>query len=99
MTVRLVGLWTEPTDIDAFERDYLGSHFPLVDTLPASKGVRTSRCIDGPYFRMTEVSFTSIDDMHAALATEAGEKLTAAARGLADKYGIRLDVLVVAEAT
>ena len=95
--LRLVGLWTEPADIDAFERDYLGSHFPQLDGLPGNKGSRTSRCIDGPYFRMTEVSFSRIDDIHAALETEGGRQLMAAARQLADKYGIRLDVLVVAE--
>lgn len=95
--VRLVGLWTEPADIDAFEREYLGSHYPQLRRLANAQGSKTSRCLDGPYFRMTEVNFTSIDDIHAALQADLGKEILASARALADKFGIRLDVLVVAE--
>jgi hypothetical protein len=97
--VRLVGLWTEPADIEAFEREYLGSHFPSLEGLVGSAGAKTSRCIDGAYFRMTEVMFRDLDDIHAALATDAGKRVRANADELAAKYGITLDVLVVAEAT
>ena len=45
---------------------------------------------------MTEVSFTSIDDIHAALDADSGREILTSARALADKYGPRLDVLVVA---
>jgi uncharacterized protein (TIGR02118 family) len=97
--LRLVGLWTEPEDIDAFEREYLGSHFPRLEGLAASKGSKTARCIDGPYFRMTEVAFHSLEDVHTALDGPTGEAVIAAAQALASKYGIRLEVLVVAEPT
>jgi hypothetical protein len=97
--LRLVGLWTEPDDVDAFEREYLGSHFPRLDGLALAKGSKTSRCIDGPYFRMTEISFHTLDDVHAALDSPTGKEVLAGAEALADKYGIRLDVLVLAEAT
>jgi hypothetical protein len=96
--VRLVGLWSEPADIDAFEREYLGSHYPQLRGLANAQGSMTSRCLDGPYFRMTEVNFTSIDDIHAALQDDLGKDILASARTLADKFGVRLDVLVVAEA-
>ena len=59
--LRLVGLWTEPADVDAFEREYLGSHVPKLQRLPACRDVRTARCIDGPFFRLTEVHFESLD--------------------------------------
>ena len=97
--MRLVGLWTAPADVDAFEREYLGSHVPKLQRLPASQRVQTSRCIDGPYFRLTEVLFTSLDDIHAALDGEIGQQVLADARALAAKFGVRLDVVVVAEAT
>ena len=96
--VRLVGLWSKPADIDAFEHDYLGSHFPQLHGLAGSQAAVTSRCIDGPYFRMTEVSFFSTDDINTALDTELGKEILAGARGLAEKYGVQLEVLVVAEA-
>jgi uncharacterized protein (TIGR02118 family) len=97
--LRLVGLWTEPDDIDAFEREYLGSHVPKLDDLEGNDGVRTARCIDGPYFRMTEIMFHTLDQIHAALETDIGRQILADARALADKYGIKLDVLVVAAST
>jgi hypothetical protein len=96
--VRLIGLWTEPADIDAFEHDYLGSHFPRLHGLAGSQAAVTSRCIEGPYFRMTEVSFSSTDDMNTALDTDLGKEILAGAGSLAEKYGLQLQVLVVAEA-
>ena len=97
--LRLVGLWTEPSDVDAFEREYLGSHVPKLHGLPAAQRVQTARCIDGPYFRLTEVVFSSLDDIHAALDSGTGQQVLADARALAEKFGVRLEVLVVAEMT
>ena len=95
--MRLVGLWTQPADVDAFEREYLGSHVPKLEGLPGNAGVSTARCIDGPFFRLTEVLFDSLDDIHAALETELGLQILADANALAAKFGVRLDVLVVAD--
>ena len=97
--MRLVGLWTQPADADAFEREYLGSHLPKLDALPSNAGVRSGRCIDGPFFRMTEVEFASLDDIHAALQGALGAQVLADANALAEKFGVRLDVLVVADQT
>jgi uncharacterized protein (TIGR02118 family) len=97
--LRLVGLWTEPADVDAFEREYLGSHVPKLRGLPACRDVRTARCIDGSFFRLTEVHFESLDAIHAALDAAAGREILAEANALAAKFGVRLDVLVVAEST
>jgi len=96
--MRLVGLWTQPVDVEAFEREYLGSHLPKLEALPANTGVRSARCIDGPFLRMTEVEFDSLDDIHAALQGDLGETILADANALATKFGVRLDVLVVADA-
>ena len=86
-------------DVDAFEREYLGSHFPRLEGLRGNEGAVTSRCIDGPYFRMTEVVFQSLDDIHSALEDAAGQQILTDARALADKFGVRLDVLVVSTPT
>jgi hypothetical protein len=96
--VRLVGLWTEPADIDAFEREYLGAHFPQLAQLGDTTGTRTSRAFDGPYFRMTEVMFETTDDIRAALETDTGDRILKGARVLEAKYGVRLDVMIVADA-
>lgn len=97
--MRLVGLWTRPEDVDAFEREYLGSHLPKVEALPGNAGVRSSRCIDGPFFRLTEVEFASLDQIHASLESDHGRRVMDDAQALATKFGVRLDVLVVADPT
>ena len=97
--MRLIGLWTEPDDVDAFEREYLGMHFPRLEGLRGCEGAVTSRCIDGPYFRMTEVVFRSLDDIHAALKDSAGQQVLADAGALAEKFGVRLEVIVVSTPT
>src|SRR3954452_21208889 len=95
--VRLMGLWTEPADTDAFEREYLGAHFPQLAQLENATGTRTSRAFDGPYFRLTEVMFDNTDAIHAALASHTGDGILRGARALEAKYGIRLDVMIVAD--
>jgi hypothetical protein len=47
---------------------------------------------------MTEVSFSSTDEINAALDTDLGKEILAGASSLAEKYGLQLQVLVVAEA-
>jgi uncharacterized protein (TIGR02118 family) len=96
---RLVGLWTAPADLDAFEREYLGSHVPKLHRLPACRKVRTARCIDGPFFRLTEVEFDSLDDVHTALSGDVGQEILSEANALAAKFSVRLDVLLVPEGT
>jgi hypothetical protein len=83
--------------VEAFEREYLGSHLPKVQALPGNAAVRSARCIDGPFFRLTEVEFASLDEIHAALQGELGKSILADADALATKFGVRLDVLVVAD--
>jgi hypothetical protein len=95
--MRLIGLWTAPDDVDAFDREYLGSHFPKLRTLRHADLTSTARCIDGPYFRMTEVTFESLDDIHAALDDATGQQILNDAKALAAKFGVELDVLVVSD--
>jgi hypothetical protein len=97
--MRLIGLWTAPDDVDAFEREYLGSHFPKLRELRHAQGATTARCIDGRYFRMTEVAFRSLDDIHAALDDDTGRQILTDAKALASKFGVELDVLVVSDGT
>lgn len=94
--VRLMGLWTTPEDKDAFEHEYLGSHVPKLEHLPLCRNVQTSRAFDGPYWRVTELEFLSVDDINTALASKVGQEVLSDARALAEKYGVRFEVLVVA---
>lgn len=95
--VRLVGLWTKPGDVDAFQREYLRAYYPALDRLENALDASISRCVDGAYFQMTEVSFANLQDMEAALETEFGKRVLNDAQDLADRYGVRVEVLVVEE--
>lgn len=95
--VRLVGLWTKPEDVDAFRREYFGSHFPLLDRLDNALDASIAHCIEGSYFQMTEVSFTNVADLEAALETELGKRVLTSAEELADRFGVKLEVLIIEE--
>jgi hypothetical protein len=46
---------------------------------------------------MTEVMFDTTDDIRAALETDIGDRILTGARALEEKYGVRLDVMIVAD--
>jgi uncharacterized protein (TIGR02118 family) len=83
MTVKLVVLYAQPDDPDAFDRHYLGVHGPLVEKIPGLQrfeGARLVAAADGgemTYFRIAELWFADQDALQTALATDEG-KATAA---------------------
>ncbi|HEX8804948.1 MAG TPA: hypothetical protein VF743_12170 [Acidimicrobiales bacterium] len=92
-----MGLWTKPADVRGFEREYRREHFPKLDRLENALDSTVAHCLDGAYYQVVEVSFTSLDDMYSALDTELGKHVLDSAQQLADKFGIQVDVLVVDE--
>lgn len=95
--VRLVGLWTKPEDAEAFQREYLRSHFPSLDRLENALDATVSTCIDGTFFQMAEVSFANVEDLYAALDTTLGKEVLESAQHLADRFGTRIEVLIVGD--
>jgi len=45
MTVKLVVLYTQPDDPDAFDRHYVGTHLPLVDKIPGLQRAEAARFV------------------------------------------------------
>ena len=83
VTVKLVVLYTQPTDRDAFDRHYLGTHVPLVQAIPGlqrfESGTFTS-AVDGgeqTYYRVAEMYFADQAAVGAAFGSDEG-KATAA---------------------
>ena len=76
MTVKLVVLYTQPDDPEAFDEHYLSRHAPLVDRIPGLERWESARFLaatDGgelTYHRMAELYFTDEDAMRAALAPD-----------------------------
>lgn len=79
MTVKLVVLYTQPDDADAFDRHYLGVHGPLVDKIPGLERFESARIMaaaDGgetTYHRIAELYFTDQAALQAALGSDEGK--------------------------
>lgn len=83
MTVKLLVLFTQPDDPDAFEQHYLSTHMPLVRKLPglqrADSG-RIIRALDGgeqAYYRAVGLYFADRDALNAALRSDEGKAMAA----------------------
>ncbi len=78
MTVKLVVLYTQPSDPEAFDRHYLGTHVPLVNAIPGLQRNETSRfaaALDGgeqTYYRMAELYFADQAAMQAGFGSPEG---------------------------
>ena len=75
--VKLVVLYTEPTDIQGFDKHFEQMHTPLVKKMPKVKRLERTRFTGGPmeparYYLMAEAYFESRDDMMAALNSAEG---------------------------
>jgi uncharacterized protein (TIGR02118 family) len=83
MTVKLVVLYTQPENLDAFDEHYLGVHMPLVSKIPGLQRAETgqiSAALDGgekTYNRVAELYFADQQALRAGFATDEG-KATAA---------------------
>jgi uncharacterized protein (TIGR02118 family) len=83
MTIKLVVLYTQPDDGDAFDGHYLGVHVPLVNKVPGLQrfeGARIAAAADGgeqTYFRIAELYFADQAALEAGLGSDEG-KATAA---------------------
>jgi uncharacterized protein (TIGR02118 family) len=83
MALKLVVLYTQPDDTDAFDRHYFGTHMPLVHQVPGLERAETGRfvsAIDGgeqTYYRVAELYFPDQATMDAGFGSDAG-KATAA---------------------
>jgi uncharacterized protein (TIGR02118 family) len=83
MTVKLVVLYTQPDDPDAFDEHYLGVHAPLVENLSGLQrfeGARFVAAADGgeqTYFRIAELWFADQEAMQAAIGSDEGKAVAA----------------------
>jgi uncharacterized protein (TIGR02118 family) len=100
MTVKLVVLYTQPEDAEAFEEHYLGVHGPLVQKVPGLQrfeGARLGAAADGgelPYHRIAELYFEDQAALQAGLGSEEG-KATAQDYQQMAPHGSRMFVATV----
>jgi uncharacterized protein (TIGR02118 family) len=83
MTVKLVVLYTQPDDADAFDEHYLGVHGPLVLRIPGLERFEGARIVAAPdggdstYHRIAELYFKDQDALQAALGSAEGQETAA----------------------
>ncbi len=83
MTVKLVVLYTQPDDPDAFEQHYLGVHMPLVSQIPGLQRAEAGRLVaaldggDQAFYRITELYFADQAAMQSALGSPEGQATAA----------------------
>lgn len=83
MTLKLVVLYTQPDDPDAFDRHYLETHMPLVAKIPGLERAETGRfepALDGSentYYRMAELHFADQQTVETAFASAEGQATAA----------------------
>jgi uncharacterized protein (TIGR02118 family) len=79
VTVKLVVLYTQPSDPEAFDRHYLGTHMPLVRQIPGldrAESGRVSAALDGgekTYYRFAELYFADQAALQASLGSAEGQ--------------------------
>jgi uncharacterized protein (TIGR02118 family) len=78
MTAKIVVLYTQPDDPEAFDRDYFETHMPLVSALPGLLRSETGKFgTKQHYYRGTNLYFEDRAALNAALGSEAGSATTA----------------------
>ena len=83
MTVKLVVLYTQPEDPAEFDRQYFGTHMPLVHAIPGLQRAETSKftaALDGgesTFYRAAELYFADQAALGAAFGSAEGQATSA----------------------
>jgi len=100
VTVKLVVLYTQPSDPDEFDGHYLGTHMPLVRQVPGlerAESARISTALDGgekTYYRIAELYFADQAALRAGFGTDAGRATAADYQQIAPP-GSRMFIMTV----
>jgi uncharacterized protein (TIGR02118 family) len=93
--MKLIALWTEPSDPDAFDADYLQTHAAICRSLPGIQSFSSGRCVSGPFWRTAELAFADGEALGAGLGSPEGAKLLEDTGRLQETFGNKVETLVV----
>jgi uncharacterized protein (TIGR02118 family) len=100
MAVKLVVLYTQPDDPDAFDRHYFETHLPLVRQIPGLIRAETGRFVGTldrgrqAFYRAAELYFPDQAEMEAGLASDVWQETAADYKQLAPR-GSRMFVVIL----
>lgn len=81
--MKVTVLYGHPTNPEAFERYYAGTHLPLAATMKGVAGLELTKFVAGPdggkpaFYRMAEVLFANQAQMEQALGSPEGKATVA----------------------
>lgn len=99
---KLVVLYTRPQDTEGFDEHYTGTHAPLAATVPGSswafvRMTSTPRGGEPAYYLMAEATFTSDDDLQAALGSDEMRATGRDAAQMTQRFGNEAVMLIGSE--
>jgi uncharacterized protein (TIGR02118 family) len=77
--VKVIVLYGNPEDPQAFEDYYAGTHLPLAAQMPGVAGFEAMKVLGtpggdaSPYYRIAQLSFDSAEQMQATLGSPEGQ--------------------------
>lgn len=80
---RLIVLYPQPTDLETFDRRYRDEHAPMaIEKFPGLRHFTAGRIVETPlspsgFSHFAELTFDSLDALHASLASESGQQTVA----------------------
>jgi len=89
MTAKLVALYAQPVDSEAFDKAYFETHVPLVEKMPGLRKCEVTKLKSNlmgtnmPYYMIAELTFDSSEALHAALSSPEGKAAGANLMGFA----------------
>lgn len=89
MTAKLVALYAQPADPEAFDKAYFETHLPLAQKMPGLKKYEITKLKSNlmgtnmPYYMIAELTFDSSDALHTALSSPEGKAAGANLMGFA----------------
>jgi uncharacterized protein (TIGR02118 family) len=93
---KLFAVWTDPDDVEGFERHYLDVHAPLAASIPGLQKMVLTRTTDAlgegpsPFHRITELWFEDEAALAVGAASAEGQATIADAEAIQERFGAAL---------
>lgn len=99
MAVKLIALYKKPDDTQAFDEHYFNVHVPLTEKMPGLRRAEYNKVIgapmgSSPYHLIAELTFETMDDLNASMASAEGR---AAAKDLMGFAGNLVQLVITEE--
>jgi uncharacterized protein (TIGR02118 family) len=89
----MIIIWGRPSDKEAFIKDYLSSHIPLLESLPGASLVWTEENQRTDRSLVTVVKFDDQTEIKSSLDSESGLKVQENLRRLAVEYTVAAEII------